>query len=504
MEDQRLIELQRERIAGKVGVGDICVGRVRRFAPNLNAAFVDIGAGRDAFLHYSDLGVQYGIIKKLLKLHQREKSTKEEVVARLISSAEQLPKEGALSDVISTDQLIPFQITKEPISAKGCRIVCGFSLAGRNVVLVPFSNKVSISQKIRDTKERERLRQLVSVVKPKNFGLIVRTLSEGKKVAELAEEINRLEERWNKAWKKIASAKEPDIVSREAGRTEALVRDMLGADFQGIYINDRRGYNDLKSYVEQVAPDNANLLKFYDKQQPIMEHFGVAKQIKSSFGKKVYFGKEGYLVIEHTEAFHVIDINSGVSRKDGESGDNAFNTNMEAINEIIRQIRLRDMGGIIVIDFIDMYEAAQKKEVHRAMVEAMSGDRARNKVLPLSKFCLMQLTRQRVRPVTTIDTTEVCPVCEGKGRIAPAIQLLDKIEQALFHLSQNKKSEKMVIKTHPFVHSHITRGLFSSQVKRWKKSLGLRLSVVADDSYSMLEFRIFNTDDKELHNFKDS
>jgi ribonuclease G len=420
LEDKRLIELNKEKTDTKFSVGDIYLGKVKKIMPGLNAAFVDVGYEKDAFLHYLDLGPQFSSLIKYLNLALNRKG--KHIPFSKFRKEPDINKEGKINEVLNSGQTIIVQIAKEPISTKGPRLASEISIPGRNIVLIPFSDKVSISSKISSTEEKDRLKNLLKSIKPKNYGVIIRTAAEGKKVAELDAELRSLVGRWEGIFEKVRGGTLPKLIHGELDRTTAILRDMLNGQFDGIHVNDEPTCHQLRQFITEIAPEKSKIVKHYKGNVPIFEKFGIEKQIKSLFGKTVSFKSGAYLIIEHTEALHVIDVNSGNrSKSDSDQETNALEVNLAAADEIARQLRLRDMGGIIVVDFIDMHTNEHKQMVYERMKEAMAKDRTKNHILPLSKFGLMQITRQRVRPEMHIDTRENCPTCQGSGKVESTV-----------------------------------------------------------------------------------
>ena len=416
LEDKRLVEYQTEPRSASFSVGNIYVAKVKKLMPGLNASFVDVGYERDAFLHYLDLGSQFSSYEKYLKQVQSDRK-------RLypFSKATKLPdlrKDGSVQNTLTVGEEVLVQIVKEPISTKGPRLTGELSFAGRYLVLMPFGDKVSVSTKIKSGEERARLKQLINSIKPKNCGVIVRTVAEGKRVAELDAELKILMKRWEDALIKVQKTqKRPQLIFEETGRAVALLRDLFNPTYENIYVNDENVYKEVKHYVSLIAPEKANIVKLYTGNVPIFDNFNVTKQIKSSFGKTVNYKHGAYLIIEHTEALHVVDVNSG-NRSHSDNGQeaNALDVNLGAADELARQLRLRDMGGIIVVDFIDMNLAEDRQLLYERMCKNMQKDRARHNILPLSKFGLMQITRQRVRPAMDVNVEETCPTCFVRER----------------------------------------------------------------------------------------
>ncbi len=497
LEDKQLIELNKEKRNIKFSVGDIYLGKVKKIMPGLNAAFINVGYERDAFLHYLDLGAQFRTLHKYYSTAVQRQGRI--VPLHKFKMEEDIDKEGKITTVLNTGQTVIVQITKEPISTKGPRLASEISLAGRNLVLMPFSDKVSISSKIESSEEKNRLKTLVQSIKPKNYGVIVRTVAEGKKVAVLDSELKELVRKWESAFNSIRKeTKSPRLFIGEMNRTSTILRDMLNVTFNSIHINDPALAEDIRKYIREIAPEKEKIVKLYSGSIPIYDHFGVNKQIKALFGKTVSFKHGAYLIIEHTEALHVIDVNSGNrSRTGNDQETNALEVNLEAATEIARQLRLRDMGGIIVVDFIDMQSQENKQQLFDKMKDMMANDRTKHNILPLSKFGLMQITRQRVRPEMNIVTDEICPSCLGTGRSRPTILFTDELERALSFIVGKIKTRKIILNVHPFVAAFLQKGVIPL-CRKWNMKYRILLKVQAVPSYHMLEYHFYDRFENEI------
>lgn len=466
--------------------------------PGLNAAFVDVGYEKDAFLHYLDLGPQFNTLKDFLSTCLTAPEKKKLPALHKTKTSQDIDKNGTITDVLQAGQPVLVQIAKEPISTKGPRLASELSIAGRNLVLMPFSNKVSVSQKIKSSEEKQRLRRLVQSIKPNNFGVIIRTVAEEASVVDLDRELKNLVKRWEDAVQKIFTAKPPTLVYEEIGRTSAILRDILNPSFSSVYIDDDLVCNEVKNFVGLISPDKTNIVKRYKGTAPILDQFNVTKQIKSAFGRTVTYKNGAYLIIEHTEALHVIDVNSGNrSRSSQDQETNALEVNLAAADEIARQLRLRDMGGIIVVDFIDMHTSENKQKLYEKMKEAMSQDRTKHNILPLSKFGLMQITRQRVRPEMDIDPAEHCPNCDGNGKMKPSILFCDQLENKIDILVNTLDIKEFVLKVHPYVHAYITKGFFSLR-RKWRSKYSRKIEIQPIQSYAFLEYRFESKDGQEI------
>lgn len=496
LEDKKLVELHNERKNKKFSVGDIYIAKVKKIMNGLNAAFIEVGYERDAFLHYLDLGPQFDSLSTYV--HQSINHPNNTPAFSNFKKKPDIDKGGKISQVLTVGQKILVQITKEPISTKGPRLTSEISIAGRNIVLLPFGTKVSVSQRIRSKEERERLRKLMYSIKPNNYGIIVRTVARKRRVAELDAELRKLVAKWENALKELHKQETPSLIISELDQTSALLRDILNNSFNSIVVNDKNLYYEIKDYIGSIAPGSQKIMRLYTGKHEIFQHFGIDKQIKTLFGKTVSVKSGAYLIIEHTEALHVIDVNSGNrSNKKNDQETNAFDVNVAAATEIARQLRLRDMGGIIVVDFIDMHTPKHKKELFQQMKEQMALDRTKHSILPLTKFGLMQITRQRVRPEMNIQTVEPCPVCDGTGEVAPTSLFIDEIETMLKYILKSTQNKKILLKVHPFIHSHLKKGLYSTALK-WKFNYTFGLKIQKDDNYNFLEYYFFDKNDKKI------
>ncbi len=495
LEDGKLIELHEEHGKNEFAVGDIYLGKVRKVVPSLNAAFVDVGYEKDAFLHYLDLGPQFNSQNKFSKDTLRGKQNVPDLL--YFKGEKDIPKEGKINEVISSSQPILVQVAKEPISSKGPRLCAEITLAGRFLVLVPFSNKVSVSQKIKDPKEKERLKEIMNSIKPKNFGVIIRTVAANKKIELLDQDLKNLLEKWKKMHGNLKDAKPPHRVLGEIDKTASILRDLLNADFTNIHVNDSDLADNLRDYVSGIAPGREKIIKNYDGKLQMFERFGIHKQIKTLFGKKVPLPSGGYLIIEHTEAMHVIDVNSGNRKGADGQESNALATNIEAAEEIARVLQLRDMGGIICIDFIDMHDRANNKALHEAVKKAMSRDRAKHNILAPSRFGVVEITRQRVRPETDINTSETCPTCNGTGEVQASILYAEEIESNLDYLLGERKEKYVMLQVHPYLEAYFKRGLISKQWK-WFFKYKKWISVHGISAFHLLQYNFVNKEKEEI------
>jgi len=497
LKDGKLTELHKEEDNNDFSVGDIFLAKVRKPVTGLNAAFVNVGYEKDAFLHYHDLGPQLASMLKFIK--QVSTGKLRDYSLGNFPTEKDIDKNGVITTVIKANQSLLVQIVKEPISTKGPRISSELSIAGRYLVMVPFSDRVSVSQKIGSNEEKDRLKRLVRSIKPKGFGVIIRTVAEGKKVAELDKDLENLLAKWSAMCKKLYKAQTPSKVLVELNRASSILRDVFNDSFTGIHVDDQTLYEQIQDYVQEIAPEKSSIVKLYQSQVPIFEKYGIERQIKTSFGRTASMSKGAYLIIEHTEALHVVDVNSGNrSNKAKNQEDTALEVNLLAASEIARQLRLRDMGGIIVVDFIDMVKAPHRRKLFDHLRDEMKDDRAKHKILPPSKFGLIQITRQRVRPEMNIKTTEENPNGSGKEIEAPIV-LVDKINSDLEKLLKGpKKDNGITLNIHPFIAAYITKG-FPSLRSKWFLEHKKWIKIQPRDAYTYLEYRFKDKDGKTIY-----
>jgi len=484
-EDDRLQEVAREkRNQDNFAVGNIYYGRVKKVMPALNAVFVDVGHEKDAFLHYLDLGSQFRTLQSYVTKAVSDRR-KMPVMTKTPRQAE-VGKEGQIAEVLKVGDTLLVQVSKEPINTKGPRLTAEISIAGRNIVLIPFSDGVMVSQKIKREAERQRLKQLMLSIKPAGFGIIVRTVAEDKRVAELDNELRLLVERWEQTVKTLQQKEPVSLVSEEMGRTLGIIRDVLSPDFTSIQINDQGIYDEVRHYLQLIAPESAKIVKLYKDEQPIFDHFDITRQMKTGLGRTVGFKHGGYLIIDRTEALFSIDVNSGSKKIYEDQEENAYQFNMLAADELVHQLRLRDIGGIIIVDFIDMDSKEHQQQLYDYVRKLMERDRAKHNVLPLSKFGLMQITRQRVRPAVEVQVEETCPTCGGKGKIQPSILFTDQIQEQIEH-EYNQHGRGLQLHLHPYIYAYVTRGWFKSLAFQWRRQYGVK--VIENQSLGMLETR---------------
>lgn len=495
LEESKLVEIHSQRSNINFTVGDIFLGSIKKLMPGLNAAFVDIGHAKDAFLHYTDLGPKLRSLIKFTEGSVSGKISTDGLDSFIIEK--DIIKTGKIDQVLKKKQSILVQVLKEPISTKGPRLSCEITIPGRYLVLTPFTDIVAVSKKISNSEERKRLQLLVESIKPKNFGIIVRTAAEGKKVVDLHEELVVLLNKWKDIHKQLQSARPPLKILSELDKTTSILRDILNDSFNRIVVNNRELYHNIKGFLASMAPEQAKILSFHRSVKPVFDAYGISRQIKSSFGKTATMPSGAYLVIEHTEAMHVIDVNSGPKMQKSDQESAALAVNMEAADEIARQLRLRDIGGIIIVDFIDMRKPENKILLVKSMKQFMKKDRAQHTILSLSKFGLMQITRQRVRPEVKINTAEVCPSCQGSGKVNPVILVTDEIERDLNFILQSRPRARLKLFVHPFLYSFLRDGLPSYRMK-WYFKFQKWVKLIPNSDFQLKDYKFFDGKSDEI------
>jgi ribonuclease G len=498
MEDKRLVELHYDNSNTNYTVGDLYLGKIKKIMVGLNAVFVDIGHTKDAFLHYSDLSPTFKSVLKFTEDSINQKEGTADFANFEIQT--EINKGGKIVDVITGKPNVLVQIQKEPISSKGPRISCEISLPGRFIVLTPFGDFVSVSRKIASNDERKRLQRIIESIKPKNFGVIVRTAAEGQTTAELHQDLLDLTASWKNIQENLKGATPPSKILSEKSKTTSILRDLLSDDFNSIVANDENIVEETKAYLSRIAPEKQEMVTMYKNGLHIFDHFGINKQVKASFGKTIMLDNGGYLIIERTEALHVVDVNSGHKFSSESQEDNGLQTNIVAAKELARQIRLRDLGGIIVVDFIDMKNLDNRKVVFNEMELAMANDRARHTILPISKFGLLQITRQRLRPEIEINTGETCPSCHGTGTVRSSELITDDIENKIEYITNNVK-QNLELHVNPILFSHLIRsgGFFKDNInKKWNKKFAIKIKVIEESHYEMLQYTIHDSNGDEI------
>ena len=473
-------------------VGDIYLGRIARVLPGIRAAFIDIGMKHDAFLHFSDIGERTQQLQDMLGDEDTDVDEDEEVNESVSTQIKTEPKRTEPQiPTLKKGQEILIQIIKEPVSNKGVRVTSSVSLPGRFCVLLPYDNKVGISKKIYDFKERKRLRYIARQIVPENYGLIIRTVAAKQDEEILKDDLKNLMKTWEKIEKEAKTQNPPALVYQDLNTTVSVIRDLFNSDISKIFVDSKKLHKEIKNYLELVQPAIAEKVELYKSTYGIFNTFKVEEQIKTLMGRKVSLPSGGYLIIEHTEAMVVIDVNSGKYAKSKEQELNSLKTDLEAAREIARQLRLRDIGGIIVIDFIDLEDDKNRKKVYDELKKEFRKDRAKVSVLPMSDFGLIQITRQRIRQNIVQAIKEVCPECHGTGLLTKSSHLVYDLESWLKKFRRKSRERSIIIKSHPSTIAKIREGKIKSLFKLQLKYL-VKITLREDASLSADTFEFYS------------
>ncbi|MFN3305608.1 MAG: Rne/Rng family ribonuclease [Candidatus Kapaibacteriota bacterium] len=515
-EDGKLAEYFVETPDKEKNVGNIYLGRITRILPSLNAAFVDIGLKQNAFLHFSDVDERF---RQIIWDEENEKSSilsdyidvQSDIMDEIDAYIENLngkkngkSKGKRLSDKqsnynvvenqqnlkldIKENQLIAVQVVREAFANKGVKVTTRITIPGRYLVLVPDFKIIGVSRKIHSFLERKRLRSLAVEVTKKEFGCIIRTAAMGKDIEELETDWSKLKETWEKIQKKMSNARQPMLLYKDMELTTSIIRDLFRDDIDKVVVDTKKMYKEIVEYLEDYSPEFISRVELYKGKTPLFDYYQIEKDIELTKQRKVSLPSGGSIIIDQTEAMFIIDVNSGRLVSEATQETNAFKTNMEAVNEISRQIRLRDLAGIIIIDFIDMHDPIHRKKIYFAMRRAMKRDRAKAVVFPLTELSLMQITRQRINLNISEKVTEVCPVCKGLGRVPTKAEVLTKIERWLKNFKSKAKEFRLRLYVHPHIAEYLTEGSIPKLTKLMLKYF-VRIKLVVDDSLSLDKFK---------------
>lgn len=479
LENDELVELNVERPQNERNVGSIYKGIVRKIVPGMEAAFIDIGWEQDAFLHFSDYSDE--ISGGPFEDDEDEKPVKP---SQRVSFHD---REIALKN----GQEVLVQIIKEPLGNKGPRITTQVALPGRSVVLVPYHSRVGISRRITDFKERRRLKSLANKIKPEGFGMIVRTVAEGKTQEELQLDLASQLKLWKKLEKKVKKDPPRTLIFKDLSLASSIVRDLFTPDIDSLIVDSKRFYRQVRSYIEEVAPLLVNKVKHYDGAKPIFDHYKIESDIEKSLSRKVWLNGGGYVIIEQTEALVTIDVNSGrfMGKKDHE--ENSLKVNLRAAREICRQLRLRDLGGLIVIDFIDMWDDKNRKKIYDEMKKELKDDRSKTDILPISQFGLMEMTRQRIKPSLLYTFNETCPACAGLGMVPSRETVCTQIERWVKRFKSHSREKRIILTVAPAMYEFLTDGV-NNRIRQFMMKNILLIKLKRDDRFKIDEFTFFS------------
>ncbi|APF17826.1 Rne/Rng family ribonuclease [Caldithrix abyssi] len=484
LEDGKLVELFVERPEYERMVGDIYKGRVSRVLPGMQAAFIDIGHEQNAFLHFQDFDASY--LDYFVDYEDEEHVDKDHY---------QTERRFDVYRDLKKNQDILVQIIKEPIGTKGCRVTTGIALPGRFLVLIPGKKHIGVSRKIQNPKERRRLKEIARQIMPPNFGLIIRTVAEGKSDKIIRKDLNNLLDTWHKIERKIKRQKAPTLLYKDMGMASSVIRDLFTSDVDRVVVDSRKLMRELSAYIKDVAPHLKEKISYYKGTLPIFDYYNIEKEIEKMENSKVWLRNGAYIVIEQTEALVSIDVNSGkfIGSRDHES--NSLKINMEAAREIARQARLRDLGGIIVIDFIDMNEEENRKKLYNELRKEFAKDRSITKIQEISRFGLIEMTRQRVRPPVLFNLKDQCPVCQGTGMVPTVHAVVGNIERWIQRYRATHGDRRFTIHVTPEVYRYMKKGTYNPLLKlMWK--YWVKIKLVEDDTLTLGTFKVFDKDDK--------
>jgi len=491
-EDGNLVDFFVDYPESRRTVGDIYLGKVARVIPGMRAAFIDIGMKHDAFLHFSDIGDRTQQLQDMLGDEDTDVDEDDDSPAGNGSKPAQTETETSRPPPkLHKSEKILVQIIKEPVNNKGVRVTSSISLPGRFCVLLPYDNNVGVSKKITDYRERKRLRSIARQIIPRNYGLIIRTVAQGQPEESLKDDLNLLMKTWSEIESSAKSEEPPSLIYQDLNTTVSVIRDLFNSDVSKVFIDSKKLHKQIKNYVHIVQPSMEEKIEAYKSSGNIFDSFNIESQIKTLMGRKVVLPSGGYLIIEHTEAMVVIDVNSGRYAKNKEQELNSLKTDLEASREIARQLRLRDIGGIIVIDFIDLEDEKNRKKVYDELKKEFRKDRAKVSILPMSEFGLIQITRQRIRQNIIQTMKDVCPVCLGTGLLTKESHVVYDLENWLKKFRRNSNERKLIIKCHPFTAANLKEGKIKSLTKLQFKYLTF-IKVEEDESIAPGRFRFFS------------
>lgn len=488
-EDGKLAEFFLDTPDKERNVGDIYLGKVGKVIPGIRAAFIDLGFQQDAFLHFSDIGNTLDDYSAIIGDDSdiEEDEEEEDSQTSFISQKDSYHKLPNLE----RGQDIVVQITKEPVGNKGFRVTSKVSIPGRYLVLIPFEKKIGLSKKIYNPKEKRRLRSIVKSTLPKGFGIIIRTVAAGQEDNLILDDLNTLIQTWNDIQSKLKTIKAPLILHKDVSTTSSVIRDLFKEDISKIIVDSKKIFKDIKLYVDETSPEFSSKLELYNGDQPLFDVYNIEKQIEESIQRKVWLKNGGYIIIEPTEAMTVVDVNSGKYARHRDQEINSLNTNLESAKEIVRQIRLRDIGGIIVIDFIDLYDEKNRRRLFEDIKREFKNDRAKSTILPVSEFGLVEITRQRIRQNIIHTVSDFCPMCNGSGHIQSKSTFLNRIERWITRYKGGNNGMSLTLTVNPYIRHYLSEGFISKFTQlRFKYFLFIKLE--EDDKLSLNEFRFYS------------
>ncbi|MBS1517210.1 MAG: Rne/Rng family ribonuclease [Bacteroidetes bacterium] len=487
-EDGKLAEFFLDTPAKERNVGDIYLGKVGKVIPGIRAAFIDLGFKQDAFLHFSDIGNTLSEYAAMIgDDSDLEEDDEEEEETAPVNTKEEYRRGPNLEK----GQDIIVQITKEPVANKGFRVTTKVSIPGRYLVLIPFEKKIGLSKQIYNPREKRRLRSIVKSNVPKGFGVIIRTVAAGQDENLILDDLNSLITMWNDIQSKVKSSEPPCILYKDLSTTSSVVRDLFKEDISKVIVDSKKLYREIKSYIDETSPEFSEKVEHYSGSQPLFDVYNIEKQIEESLQRKVWLKNGGYIIIEATEAMTVVDVNSGKYARHRDQEINSLNTNLESAKEIVRQIRLRDIGGIIVIDFIDQYDEKNRRRLYEEVKKEFKNDRAKSTILPVSEFGIVEITRQRIRQNIIHTISDRCPMCKGTGHVQSRATFINRFERWIKRYRGGSNGRNIAVSVNPFIMNYLTGG-FISRITKLKLNNLLNIKLVEDENLALDEFRVFS------------
>lgn len=487
LENGELAQLFIESEENQRTVGDIYVARVHKVMSGIRAAFIDVGMEKDAFLHFSDAGDHLGSYIKMLNGGKSISNSAEKELNNF-NNLSNNEKQILAGKLLRNNQNLLVQIVKEPIGSKGPRVSTDITIAGRFLVLIPMGQYIALSKKINNGKERKRLKSIVGSMLPDGFGVIVRTVAQNQDKDSIEDDMRTVLKKWERILNKLETAKPPSLLYKDLDITESLIRDLFAKQYDRVLIDDYQLYKSIKSYVSQIAPKMVPNVQLYKGKDHIFDHTKISNDVNSIFSPRVRMPSGGYLIFEQTEAMYVVDVNSGPYAAKEKQEDNSLKTNLEAAREIAKQLRLRDIGGIIVVDFIDLRDDKNRKKIYDELKKEFKKDRAKTNIIGMSDFGLIQITRQRIRPSVVNSVSKVCPMCGGTGSVVSQDTIVTDIENWISKFKFSTAYRAVDIYVNPFLKSFLTKG-FYSQRWIWMLRYRVKLTFIADENTSLNEFK---------------
>ncbi len=488
LENGELAQLFIESEENQRTVGNIYVARVHKVMSGIRAAFIDMGTPKDAFLHFSDAGDHLDeYVTKLngpnaIPGHARKDIQNKENLSNI-------QKQMLAGKVLKSGQKLLVQIVKEPIGSKGPRVSTDITIAGRFLVLIPMGDYIAVSKKISNYKERRRLKNLLNGMVPDGFGVIVRTVAQGHDDQSIEDDLRNVLKKWEKIVDNLDKAKPPQLLYKDLDMTESLIRDLFAKNYDRVLIDDPKMYRSIKSYVAQIAPHMVPNVELYKRKEHIFDYMKVSEDVNSIFSPRVRMKSGGYLIFEQTEAMYVVDVNSGPYAAKERQEDNSLKTNLDAAREIAKQLRLRDIGGIIVVDFIDLRDEKNRKKIYDELKKEFRKDQAKTNIIGMSDFGLVQITRQRIRPSVVNSVSKVCPMCGGSGNVVSQDTIVTDIESWINTFKHNTSYRAIDLYVNPYLKSFLTKGMFSKRWK-WMSKYHVKVSIIGDETISLNEFHV--------------